>query len=37
MAEEFPIAELFAVDLQWPANPGKGGKPMSIASPVKSH
>jgi hypothetical protein len=25
MAEELPIAESFAVDLQWPANPGKGG------------
>jgi hypothetical protein len=25
MAEELPIAEPFSVDLQWPANPGKGG------------
>src|ERR1035437_685128 len=25
MAEEFPIAEPFSLDLQWPANPGKGG------------
>jgi hypothetical protein len=25
MAEELSIAESFAVDLQWPANPGKGG------------
>lgn len=25
MAEELSIAETFAVDLQWPANPGKGG------------
>ena len=27
MAEEFPIKS-FAVDLQWPANPGKGGYPL---------
>jgi hypothetical protein len=25
MAEELPIAEPFSADLQWPANPGKGG------------
>jgi hypothetical protein len=25
MAEEFPLAEPFSLDLQWPANPGKGG------------
>jgi hypothetical protein len=25
MAEELSIAEAFTVDLQWPANPGKGG------------
>jgi hypothetical protein len=25
MAEELPIADTFSVDLQWPANPGKGG------------
>lgn len=25
MAEELSIAETFAVDLQWPTNPGKGG------------
>jgi hypothetical protein len=25
MAEELPIGEAFSVDLQWPANPGKGG------------
>jgi len=28
MAEELPIAESFAVDLQWPANPGKGGNAL---------
>jgi hypothetical protein len=25
MAEEFQIADTFSLDLQWPANPGKGG------------
>lgn len=25
MAEELPIADAFSLDLQWPANPGKGG------------
>jgi hypothetical protein len=28
MAEELQIAESFAVDLQWPANPGKGGNAL---------
>jgi hypothetical protein len=35
MAEEFSIADTFAVDLQWPANPGRGGDPLldgSLAS-----
>jgi hypothetical protein len=25
MAEELPITDSFSLDLQWPANPGKGG------------
>ena len=28
MAEELPIADSFSVDLQWPANPGRGGNPL---------
>jgi hypothetical protein len=32
MAQEFPIAEPFAVDLQWPANPGRGGNALLDAS-----
>jgi hypothetical protein len=28
MAEELPIAETLSLDLQWPANPGKGGNPL---------
>lgn len=28
MADELSIADTFAVDLQWPANPGRGGDPL---------
>jgi len=35
MAEELPIAESFDVDLQWPANPGKGGNLLLDESLVR--
>jgi hypothetical protein len=32
MAEELQVVQPFAVDLQWPANPGKGGDAFLDAS-----